>query len=112
MKKKGALITLLLVCLLVSMPAVAESFGMSNEAALGFTYAETKIAAKEEVTAFAPVLFVPAFISEILAAPAIPIPVVALLLILLMIMWPMPAALRQVVIKYKFGDYPAISGFV
>jgi len=46
---KGAILTLLLVCLLVAMPATAAAYEPFKGLALETTLAETKIIAKEEV---------------------------------------------------------------
>ena len=46
---KGAILTLLLVCLLVAMPATAAAYEPFKGLALETALAETKIIAKEEV---------------------------------------------------------------
>lgn len=48
--KKGALIALIIACLLVAMPLSAAVSGQLMEAALGLAPRETKIMVKEEVT--------------------------------------------------------------
>ena len=66
MKKVIGLLVLLLACLLVSMPVVAESICPSNDLALEIDLWETKTIVQEEVAIQA----VPAPDCEMLAVPA------------------------------------------